>query len=185
MSGSVGAPSATVDWKGAAAGLVQREVKQRLGEQASGALSSLLGGGSSGSGAGDAGAAEGTPQEPQPAAGGAPVAAGDVPVARAHGLEVSIERSKWKGFVLKNLEVEGTVRGAGLDHLEVQVSDANGLRLQKIGNVGEVGAGADPQPWKVKLDGKRLTVGAAPFTVEAVAVDGAGKKAVARKTVTR
>ncbi len=93
------------------------------------------------------------------------------------GLAVEITRTRWTGpALLRNLSLEGHVRGTGLDRVSLQVVDARGIVLEKVERLRAVEEqlanstdrdARENLAWSFEIAGKRLVVAGFPITVTA------------------
>jgi hypothetical protein len=182
VSGPVSGPTPNVDWGGAAERVARRELEEqarrRLGD-----LGGLLGGGEAGQ------AAKSSLAPP----GGAAEAPGG-PQEEAGELAAEISRVRWGGsFLLKDLKLQGAVRGRNLSHASLVVAEAGGREIQRFDRLPEVdiyfGQGVDRAApasitWDATVDGKKL-LGGGPYLVILTVYDTGGGSAQARTEARR
>ena len=159
LQGPFAAPTPGIDWGKAAGNVVRRkaeeEVKDRLGN-----LGGLLGGGDAGGAATSNLAAGGS--------AGAGAGAGG-------GLVAEISRIRWGGsFFLKDLKIDGVVRGRDISHASLVVTDSSGKEIERIPRLNEIDvyfAGGKDRSipaaivWDATVDGKDLARRSGPYTV--------------------
>lgn len=174
LSGPFASPTPSVDWSTAAENVARRELeaeaKKRLG-----GLGGLVSGGEAGSG---------SRSQPAPEDAGA---AGD--------LVAEIARVRWGGsFLMKDLKIEGVVRGSNISQASLVILDASGRELRRIDRLDEVdsyfGSGVPRSDyasisWDATVDGKVLARAEQPFTVVLTLQDTEGHQVEARTEARR
>ncbi|MGD8377502.1 MAG: AsmA-like C-terminal region-containing protein, partial [Acidobacteriota bacterium] len=165
LSGPIASPTPSVDWSTAAENVARRELeaeaKKRLG-----GLGGLVSGGEAGSGS----RSEPTPEE----------------AATAGDLVAEIGRVRWGGsFLVKDLKIEGVVRGSNISQASLVVQDGSGRELRRIDRLDEVdsyfGSGVPRSDyasisWDATVDGKVLARAQQPFTVVLTLQDTEGHR---------
>jgi hypothetical protein len=101
------------------------------------------------------------------------------------GLEIELSKIGWGGsFLLPDLEMEGALHGAGIEHAEVSVVDSRGTEIQRdrLTDVERFMARVADRServsirWKYEVDGKKLLGVRFPVSVRITAYDTDGRK---------
>jgi hypothetical protein len=106
------------------------------------------------------------------------------PAQTATGLSAQISGSDWGGaFLAPDLELQGSVRGAGIDRAELSVVDARGIAIRKRDRLRDIDKFFEATPdrqnqhsirWAYEIDGKNLLLAKFPVTVTVVVYDTRG-----------
>jgi len=206
VSGLATAPSVSVDWDSALRGVAER----KLGEEFRGLLELKLGvsaarptpdtppsGGPGEAGPGAASSSAGTTAATEPSGSTAtdtqPGTSGTSLSTPGPVAEITLTR--WTGPVLlRDLSLEGNVRGAGIERASLAVVDARGIEVQTIDRLRPVdeqlAAASDLDTeailsWSTEIDGKRLLAARFPVKVTVTVYDRLGRSASATREVDR
>jgi hypothetical protein len=196
LSGPFDAPTPGIDWEAATGQYVEAQVREAARDK----LADLLG------------IRRDTPPPPgekatPPASGGAaPDAATPGPgrqqatapaapaPAETPGTAIGeVSRVRWGGnWLAPDLKLNGVVRGAGIDHASLQISDASGRRIKSYDRLGQIdahfAAGASRSApaeiaWNVDVDGKKLLGASYPLMVTLSVVDTDGNRSTTTREV--
>jgi hypothetical protein len=106
------------------------------------------------------------------------------PPQTATGLSAQISGTDWGGaFLAPDLELEGSVRGAGIDRAELSVIDARGIAIREGDRLRDIDKFFETTPnrqsqhsirWVYEIDGKKLLLAKFPLTVTVVVYDTTG-----------
>jgi hypothetical protein len=191
VGGLATAPRVSVDWDSALRGVAERKLRDQL----QGLLERKLGEGAKGAAATGVSATttdtptSGAPGEP---GSGAAIVETEPPVL---ALAAEITRTSWNGPVLlRDLSLEGSVRGPGIERASLAVVDARGIELQRIDRLrpidDQLAAVSDRDAeatfsWNAEIDGKRLLAARFPIKVTVTVYDRQGRSAAASREVKR
>jgi uncharacterized protein involved in outer membrane biogenesis len=215
VRGLATAPSVSVDWDSAIRGAAERKVGDQLrrllerkaGVSATGSATTASGGTKAGaapstapasSAAGSGGVVEGSGETvegstPDSPSGAQPETSETSP--SASGLVAEITRTRWTGPVLlRDLSLEGNVRGAGIERASLVVIDARGTEVHGIARLrpvdDQLAAVSDRDAaatlsWSAKIDGKRLLAARFPVKITVTVYDRQGGSASATRELDR
>jgi hypothetical protein len=110
-------------------------------------------------------------------------------------LVAEIERTRWTGSLLaRDLALEGSVRGTGIERVALAVVDARGHEVRRVDRLPgideQLAAAIDRDgeatfPWRAEIDGKRLLAARFPVTVTVTVYDRGGRSSSATREVDR
>jgi hypothetical protein len=187
------APSVRVDWESAVRGVAERKLVGQLRRLIEGKPGAGTTGGATTASGETAASGEATPSV-EATASGEPTASSEASPS-VSGLVAEIKRTRWTGPVLvRELSVEGAVRGAGIERAALTIIDARGNELQKIARLRPVAdqlvsaTDRDAEAtlaWRAEIEGKRLLAARFPVRVTITVYDRGGRSASATREVDR
>jgi hypothetical protein len=120
---------------------------------------------------------------------------GSIDTVETPGLVVDITSSRWTGPVLlRDLTLEGSVRGAGIERASLVVVDAHGAEVETIDRLrpveDQLGAIGDSDveatlSWRAKIEGSHLLAARFPVKITVTVYDRQGRSVSASREVER
>jgi hypothetical protein len=100
---------------------------------------------------------------------------------------------RWGGnWIAPDLKLDGVVRGTGIDHASLQITDASGRQIRAYDRLSQIDAhfaggasrlDAAEVAWKVDIDGKKVLGASYPLTVSLTVVDTGGNRSTTTREV--